>query len=167
MPFWTDGNAALEGLATNADAAEAVLKGQWGTVGGGTGDSFMRDDRMGDVTRHLMNTYIREAAVAEKAAALALQTQNYALWSSAIKPHVTDDVLADKIDASVQYGVQLYSIIHPAWRVMAQGAARASPGRAGFNQTELSAAILAYDAAWAAYRAYGLAEFYAPSLYHP
>jgi|EP01047_Picozoa_sp_COSAG01_P060031 hypothetical protein len=31
-------------------SAEAVLKGQWGTVGGGTGDSFMRDDRMGDVS---------------------------------------------------------------------------------------------------------------------
>ena len=30
-------------------AADAVLKGQWGTVAGGTGDSFMRDDRMGDV----------------------------------------------------------------------------------------------------------------------
>lgn len=34
-----------------------------------------------------------------------------------------DDVLADKIDASVQYGVHLYEIIHAAWRVMAQGAA--------------------------------------------
>jgi hypothetical protein len=123
-----------------------------------------------------------------------------------MRPFITDDVLVDKIDASIQYGVLLYSIIHPAWRVMAQGAAHASKDQAGFNQvshpsrvvfpctvsilylcelqicapqsyheccrvswlqTELSAAILAYDAAWAAYRAFGLAEFYAPSLYHP
>lgn len=122
---------------------------------------------MGDITHHLMSTNIRDAAVEEKAEALALQHSNYALWSSAIMPQVTDDVLVDKIDASVQYGVQLYSIILAAWRVMAQGAAHASTGHAGFNQTELSAAILAYDAAWAGYRAFGLAEFYAPSLYHP
>ena len=97
----------------------------------------------------------------------ASQHRNYALWTAEIKPHLTDPVLADKIDASVMYGVLLYSIIHPAWRVMAQGAAHAAADRAGFNATELAAAILAYDAAWAAYRAYGLAEVYAPSLYHP
>ena len=34
-----------------------------------------------------------------------------------------DEILSDKIDASVQYGVYLYEIIHAAWRVMAQGAA--------------------------------------------
>ena len=26
-----------------------------------------------------------------------------AVWESEIKPHVTDEILADKIDASVQY----------------------------------------------------------------
>jgi hypothetical protein len=60
-----------------------------------------------------MSANTRTAAVEEKAEALALQTQNAALWSSAIKPFVTDGVLVDKIDASVQYGVLLYSIIHP------------------------------------------------------
>ena len=45
-----------------------------------------------------------------------------------------------------------------------QGAVVGTPS---LNKTELASAILAYDAAWAAYRAYGLAEFYAPSLYHP
>ena len=29
-------------------------------------------------------------------------------------------MLADKVDASVQYGVYLYEIIHAAWRVMAR-----------------------------------------------
>eukprot|EP01047_Picozoa_sp_COSAG01_P060032 COSAG01_NODE_7297_length_3262_cov_8.165033_3_plen_92_part_00 len=50
---------------------------------------------------------------------------------------------------------------------MAMGAAYASKDRAGFNSTELGAAIGSYDAAWAAYRAFGLAEVYAASLYHP
>ena len=63
----------------------------------------------------------------------------------------------------------LYEVIYAAWRVMAQGAAYTNRAKdpAAFNKTELADGILAYDAAWAAYRAYGLAEFYAPSLYHP
>ena len=174
-----------------------MLKGQWGTVRGGTGDAFMRDDRMGDVTSHLtgMSGAEREAAVAEKAEALALQRANQELWESAIRPHLSDPVLADKVDASVQYGPQqrrsthatcfgafllgrqrmllrtgvlLYSIIYEAWTVMAQGAQHSKPTSGShFNATELGEAILAYDAAWAAYRAFGLAEVYAPSLYHP
>jgi hypothetical protein len=83
-------------------AAEAVLKGQWGTVAGGTGDGFMRDDRrcsrstlprrrardqaysaaaVGDVTHHFgdMDNATSAAAVAEKADALALQLQNQVL----------------------------------------------------------------------------------------
>ena len=66
---------------------------------------------MGDVTHHLMNSAIRGPAVDEKADALALQHRNMELWSSGIKPHLTDDVLADKIDASVQYGVYLLCTI--------------------------------------------------------
>ena len=64
----------------------------------------MRDDRMGDVTHRLkgMSPSSRVDAVAEKADALALQHQNMALWLTTIKPSLTDDVLADKIDASVQ-----------------------------------------------------------------
>eukprot|EP01048_Picozoa_sp_COSAG05_P010484 COSAG05_NODE_926_length_6575_cov_6.025324_4_plen_294_part_00 len=151
-----------------AAAAQAVLHGQWGTVNGGVGDRFMRDDRMGDITSYLahMDAASRERAVAEKATALQLQHRNHALWEASILPHLTDTVLADKIDASIQYGVLLYSIILPAWRVMAQGALH-STHNPGFNKTELAAAITDYDAAWAAYRAYGLSEFYAPSLYHP
>ena len=68
--------------------------------------------------------------------ALALQRENYALWTSAIAPHLTDDVLVDKIDASVEYGVRLYSIIHPAWRIMAQGALH-QRSDAAFNKTEV------------------------------
>ena len=149
-------------------AADAVLHGQWGTVGGGTGDAFMRDDRMGDVTSHLkaMGATERAAAVEEKVAALALQTGNLALWETAIRPHVTDPVLCDKVDASVQYGVHLYGIIVQAWRVMAQGVLHQMADPA-FNKTALGDAILGYDAAWAGYRAFGLAEVYAPSLYHP
>jgi hypothetical protein len=49
------------------------------------------------------------------------------LWEVRIRPHLIDAVLADKVDASVMYGVLLYKIIHPAWRVMAQGAERGSP----------------------------------------
>jgi hypothetical protein len=55
-------------------------------------------------------------------AALGLQVQNQALWEGSILPHLADVVLADKIDASVQYGVHLYGVIVEAWRVMAQGA---------------------------------------------
>ena len=137
-------------------------------MNGGTGDAFMRDDRMGDVSSYLarMDATSRDRAVAEKVTALQLQRQNQALWEASIRPHLTDTVLADKIDASVQYGVLLYSIIVPAWRVMAQGVLHLKHDPS-FNKTELGAAISAYDAAWAAYRAYGLAEFYAPSLYHP
>ena len=107
----------------------------------------MRDDRMGDITHHLVGMSLpqQQAAVDEKLAAKNLQLQNYALWTTSIKPHLTDDVLADKVDASVEYGVLLYSIIHPAWRIMAQGALHSSKTHANaFNKTELAASILAY-----------------------
>lgn len=129
-------------------AAEAVLFGQWGTVQPGfRGNWFMRDDRMGDVTSHLkeMSAAVRAAAVDEKVQALGLQLCNRALWKSKIMPHLTDPVLVDKIDASVEYGVKLYSIIVPAWRVMVQGALHQKSDPA-FNRTELAGAILAYDA---------------------
>ena len=122
-------------------------------------DSFMRDDRMGDVTSYLKGGSASERAdaVAEKVEALSLQTANLALWEGTIRAHVTDPVLSDKIGASVQYGVHLYAIIVQAWRVMAQGALHqmADPM---FNKTELAGAIEGYDAAWAGYRAFGLAE---------
>jgi hypothetical protein len=150
-------------------AAEAVLLGQWGTVQPGfRGNWFMRDDRMGDVTSHLktMSATVRAAALEEKVQALGLQLRNRGLWQSSIMPHLTDPVLVDNIDASVEYGVKLYAIIVPAWRVMVQGALY-QKADSSFNKTELAGAIEAYDSAWAAYRAFGLAEFYAPSLYHP
>lgn len=69
-----------------------------------------------------------------------------------------------RLNIKVLYGVHLYGIIVQAWRVMAQGALHQMSDPA-FNTTELGLAIAGYDAAWAGYRAYGLAEFYAPSLY--
>ena len=148
-------------------SAEAVLLGQWGTVVN-VGDRFMRDDRMGDATSHLkgISASTRAAAVQEKATALAIQNANFALWESSIKPHVTDPVLQDKIDASIEYGVRLYSIMLQAWRIMAQGALHQNADPT-FNKTDLREAIVGYDAAWSGYKAFGLAEVYAPSLYHP
>ena len=53
---------------------------------------------------------------------------------------------------------------------MAQGFLHQSKPDCGaqvrFNQSALDEAIHDYDAAWEAYRAYGLANVFAPSLYH-
>eukprot|EP01046_Picozoa_sp_COSAG06_P010951 COSAG06_NODE_613_length_13796_cov_45.631525_4_plen_73_part_00 len=64
------------------------------------GNRSVYQDRLGTHThigKALKKTRVRQAE------ALALQHQNMAVWESEIKPHVTDEILADKIDASVQY----------------------------------------------------------------
>ena len=91
--------AALRNMSLSA--AQAVLLGQWGTVRGGTGDSFMRDDRMAGVAHWLQGcgtVDVMQQAVAEKAEAAAIFQSIKATWQSAIQPHLTDDVLADVVD---------------------------------------------------------------------
>ena len=121
LPGCTVTNGCCTALRNfSLSSAEAVLLGQWGTVQGGTGARFMRDDRMNDVTSHLkgMRASERAAAVEEKVVALALQATNMAVWESNIRPHVTDRVLSDKIDASVRQQQMLLPNLHESTELM-------------------------------------------------
>eukprot|EP00051_Salpingoeca_urceolata_P017172 m.232290 g.232290 ORF g.232290 m.232290 type:complete len:727 (+) comp18882_c0_seq12:64-2244(+) len=154
------------------DGSNAVLYGQWCTVGSGCG-LWMRDDRIGGlgngVSRHFSSlkddASLWNATLANRAKAMTIFQQMFVSWQSGIKGHLTDPVQADKIEASVMYGVHLYSVIDAAWRVMVQGYRKTH--NLSYNATELLQAIADYDARMMAYQAYGLSELYAPSLYHP
>lgn len=152
-------------------AADVVLKGQWGTVGGGCGD-WMRDDRIGGLDRvgclgHLKDPAEWSASLAEKEYGMTQSAQNLALYEAAIKPAITDPVLAATITVSASYASYLYTIVYQAWKLLQYAYRRANGMNPSMTTAELATTITAYDGAWGAYRAFGLAEVFAPSLYHP
>jgi hypothetical protein len=155
-------------------AAEVVLTGQWGVVAA-CGD-WMRDDRLGSVSElgclaGLQNDLDKwNAALGEKTSAQALAVANHNLLVQSILPHFTDTQMAEVVEVSSLYAVHLYTIVEAGWKLL-QYAYRQShklePAFPFTTPAELADGIVKYDAAFSAYRAYGLAEVYAPSLYHP
>merc|ERR1711879_716742 len=89
-----------------------------------------------------------------------------ATFEADVAPHLSDPIQRAQIRASVQYGVHLFAIIDAAWRAMAQGYLMDNGESCGagnrFSGAALSSALSDYDAGWAAYRAYGLGNVYAP-----
>ena len=162
------------------NGALSVLHGVWGaneTVG-----DWMRDDRMcglsctaGAFTAACAAGDAAWAAgLAERAWAKSNSASMLVTFESTVANLLSDVAQRGEIRASVSYGAYLFAIVDAAWRVMAQGflkgAGNAAPPSCGpntvFNQTELTAAICDYDAAQMAYRAFGLANVFAASLYH-
>lgn len=72
---------------------------------------------------------------------------------------------ADRVGATVRYGARHYALVDAAWRAMGHGYRKVH--NMSYDAAALSAAVRDYDAALAAYRAFGLADVFAPSLYHP
>eukprot|EP00038_Savillea_parva_P017329 m.19844 g.19844 ORF g.19844 m.19844 type:complete len:597 (+) comp3731_c0_seq1:39-1829(+) len=159
---------AVRSLALTS--ANVVLHGQWGTIHS-PGD-WMRDDRIGGLEKtsgHFKSLGSDDAqwaaSLAEKTLARNQTEQMVALYEGTIEPYVSDPAVAAAIGASVRYGQYLYTIVEAAWVVMQQGFRKGA--HMPWNATTLANAINDYDAAYAEYRAFGLAEVYAASLYHP
>lgn len=86
------------------------------------------------------------------------------MFDADIAPALSDSAQAAFVATSLRYGQHLFTVIDAAWRVMAQGY-RKDHGLQ-WNAGLLKQAIADYDSAFGAYRAFGLSEEYAPSLYH-
>jgi hypothetical protein len=161
-------------------SAEVVLKGQWGTVS--TCGSWMRDDRLGGVRqaercfkllgegppskpRPIAAKW--QASLEEKRWARDESVRLLTVYRRHIMPFVTDEQLKQAIDVSTEYGTHLWSVVAAGWKLMGQTYRQDRDMPDLVNGTCLHGALREYDAAWAAYRAFGLAEIYAASLYHP
>lgn len=151
--------------------AGAVFQGQWGGgLASGPGD-WMRDDRIGGLERTSghFRSLGQDAAkwnetVALRQRALGLFNGSLALFATAVAPALTDPVQADVLEASIRYGLHLYSVVEAAWRVMALGYRKQN--NMTFDAAALQRAVAEYDSRWAGYQAFGLSEVYAASLYH-
>jgi len=154
-------------------AADVVLHGQWGGTSLTSCGDWMRDDRIGGLSRldclsHLGKDESKWAlSLKEKTDAAALTVTNAALYEGQIRPHITDEKLAEVISVSADYAVHLYKIVAAGWPLLHYAYRREKKISPSLSAAKLKAQILAYDAAFAGYRAYGLSEVYAPSLYHP
>ena len=151
--------------------ANSVLHGQWGTIHS-PGD-WMRDDRIGGLPLTqghwgavAADDKLFAASLAEKAFAKSNFEAAWGNWTSLVRPHLDSRLQADKLGATVRYGALHYAVVDAAWRAMGQGY-KQQHRIASFDAAALAAAIVDYDAAFAAYRAFGLADVFAPSLYHP
>ena len=187
----TRANFCCDALRTIVqNGALTVLHGVWGV--NETAGDWMRDDRMCGLacTSSAFASACRRgdaawaAGLAERAWAKRNSAIMVGIFASAVAPLMNNTVQRSQIGASVQYGAYLFAIVDAAWRIMAQGylsgttgatvdgadRAELAPPSCGpntrFNQTELTAAICTYDAAQLAYRAFGLANVFAASLYH-
>jgi len=149
--------------------ADSTLHGMWGTVG--SLPMWIRDDRMGGLERagsHFeslgSDESLWQASLAEKRRAKDNWNGAMALFMAEIAPALTDSVQSSFLASSIRYGQHLFGIIDAAWRVMAEGYRKDNGVQ--WSSIALQQAIADYDSAFFAYRAYGLAEPYAPSLYH-
>jgi hypothetical protein len=132
----------------------------------------MRDDRIGGLpttSAHWAQVVQKEAdfdaSLNEKAWAKANFAVALDTWSKGVVPHLSDAVQASRVGSTVRYGALLYEVIDAAWRAMGVGFKKSH--NMSFDPGALNAAIVDYDAAFTAYRAYGLSDVFAPSLYHP
>jgi hypothetical protein len=155
-------------------AADVVLHGQWGV----TNQCFtwMRDDRIGGLDEVSGPECLGAngaseanwlASLDERLSALATAKRNLALYSSSIDPHVTDRSLAEAVETSAEYAVHLYEVVGAGWPLLQHAYRLAHGPPSTMNASALAAGIQKYDAAIGAYRAFGLANVRAASLYHP
>eukprot|EP01065_Artemidia_motanka_P005920 TRINITY_DN12878_c0_g1_i1.p1 TRINITY_DN12878_c0_g1~~TRINITY_DN12878_c0_g1_i1.p1 ORF type:complete len:588 (+),score=184.61 TRINITY_DN12878_c0_g1_i1:65-1765(+) len=152
-------------------AANSVLHGMWGTVGSRP-SLWTRDDRIGGMDRvkghweSLGNdSGLWDASLAEMRAARDAWSGIAARFAADIEPALTDYPQRAFAAASVQYGTRFFEILDASWRVLAQGYRK--DRKMQYDAAALAAAIADYDSAFGAYRAFGLVNGFAPSLYHP
>jgi hypothetical protein len=151
-------------------AADVVLHGLWGEVSS-CGD-WMRDDRIGGVDRlgclkRLGNDDAKWAAsLQEKTNAAAIAVRNVGLYTERIGPQVTGYQLRQWMLVSAEYSAHLYTIVAAAWPLLQHAYRLAHSMPPIMKPAEVAAQIEVYDGAFGAYRAFGLGNVHAPSLYH-
>lgn len=131
---------------------------------------WMRDDRIGGLDK--IQGHFAKLSDADFNQSLALKQQSVQIWASMmdqfeaeVRPKLKNLNIADAIEASLEYGWRLFSIVEAGWRVMIQGYRKTH--NKSYSESELRQAITDYDSHFGAYRAFGLANQYAASLYHP
>jgi hypothetical protein len=160
---------ALRELALQS--ADMVLRGQWGTVP--SCGTWMRDDRMGGLEQLGCfnglgaNDTLWRASIAEMDGAAATATAIKVTFEHRIRPYLRDPEQIETVQASVEYASRLYDIIAAAWPVLRQAFCVKKNLTLPMRPPQLEAALARYDAAWSAFRAFGLANTHAASLYHP
>lgn len=85
---------------------------------------------------------------------------------NSVAPLISDVPLRQFLGTSIAYGAQLFNIVNVAWQVFVLGY-KAQNKIPPCSTTALQTAIESYDALWAGYSAFGLANELAPSLYKP
>ena len=153
-------------------SSDMVLHGQWGTTP--YCSTWMRDDRMGGLdqlgclNQLSDNTTLWEQSEDEKTHAYNTSLEIATLFDEKIRPHLTDHDMIETLWASCEYAKLLYGIIDTSWPLLRQAYCMQHnyPLPMKSNVT-IEQALNRYDAAWSAYRAFGLANKYAASLYHP
>ena len=130
----------------------------------------MRDDRIGGLDQLSWclggDDKKWELSLAEKMSARAMALSNVDLYAKEILPKVTDYALAQWMSVSAEYAAHLYSIVAAAWPLLQHAYRQAHGISPLLNPLQLAAQIHTYDAAFGAYRSFGLANVDAASLYH-
>ena len=153
-------------------SSDMVLHGQWGTKP--YCSTWMRDDRMGGLDQleclHQLsnNVVLWKESELEKEIAYETALNISRLFDQDILSHLKDHDMIETLWASFQYATHLYGIVYRSWPLLHQAYCKKNnfslPMR---HNATIKKALDRYDSAWSAYRAFGLANKHAASLYHP
>lgn len=172
--------AALRVIAVNS--SEAVKTGHYCPEGPDFSNCWIwtRDDRLGGLQQGLGSHFETMVTSADPDSALnasiAWKDASVATWTAMQGLFVSSGAdaalqasgrapLANYIRVSIEFGLRLYSIVREAFEIFAWGV-RHDHGLPT-NKTALGTALQRYDAGWAGYAGFGLANEEAPSLYRP
>jgi len=146
-------------------SSNMVLHGQYGT--NPYCSMWMRDDRMGGLDQLGCFQQLGTESKQEKSDAYLTSLKMATVFEKTISPHLVDQDMVETLWASFNYGKLLYSIINTSWPLLHQAYCMKHNLTLPMTNVSLVQALDRYDSAWAAYRAFGLANKHAASLYHP
>jgi len=143
-------------------AAEAVYYGKYGGQMN-TNYMWLRDDRIGSMETAGIGAGSAEP-IAPREKAVSLWVEVNQTYYNGVLPYLMDFQQQDMLGATVEYGLRLYTVIEAGWKVMVWGYLKLHGHE--FNATALNQTIADYYSHFGAYKAFGLANRYAASLYH-
>jgi hypothetical protein len=143
-------------------AAHGVYLGKYGGSQN-TNNMWLRDDRIGTMETAGIGSH-SQSSMQSRVDAMAQWALVNHTYVTGVRPHMTDPQQQAELGAGVEYGQRLYGIIEAGWSSMVLGYAKIHG--LPFDATALNTSLEAYDARWAGYRAFGLTNRYAASLYH-
>jgi hypothetical protein len=179
----TAGTPEADAIRTIAiNSSDAVKSGHYCPEGPDYSScwSWTRDDRLGGLEQGLGSHFKTMVTSPDPDTALntsiAWKDASVATWTSMQQAFVASGAdaalqasgrveLANYIRVSIEYGLRLYGIVREAFEVFAWGVRH--DHNLPINTTALAAALARYDADWAGYAGFGLANEEAPSLYRP